>query len=197
MTHKHYSLRPGQQGGTLLGLIIGLVIGLAVALGVAVYVNKVPTPFNSKSPNRSVEQQTQDQNKEKEWDPNSALAGKNAGKNKAERAESTDISKSNPILSPPAVVGGSTNETASPAGSVDGFFYFVQAGAYKSAEEAEAQHARLGLLGFEAKVTTREQSGRVIHRVRIGPIESKDEAELVQKKLGAAKIDTALLRTAR
>jgi cell division protein FtsN len=53
------------------------------------------------------------------------------------------------------------------------------------------------LQGFDAKVSEREQSGRTVFRVRIGPLESRDEAERVQQKLVASKIDAALVRVQR
>jgi cell division protein FtsN len=66
-----------QHGGTLLGFILGLVVGLGVALAVAVYVTKVPIPFISKASNRSAEQDATEIQKNKDWDPNAPLHGKN------------------------------------------------------------------------------------------------------------------------
>jgi len=40
----------------------------------------------------------------------------------------------------------------------DPFTYFVQVGAFRGADEAEAQRARLAMLGFDAKVSEREQA---------------------------------------
>jgi cell division protein FtsN len=86
-------------------------------------------------------------------------------------------------------------KSSSPA--VDPFVYFVQAGAYRTPEDAESQRARLSLTGIEAKVTEREQSGRAIYRVRVGPFDKKDEAEKNKEKLDAAGLDTALVRVQR
>ena len=36
-------------------------------------------------------------------------------------------------------------------------------------EDAEAQRAKLSLTGVETKITEREQSGRMVYRVRTGP----------------------------
>ena len=69
-----------QRGGTLLGLIIGLVIGLGLALAVAVYVTKVPVPFANKGQSRSTEQDAAEARKNKDWDPNAPLYGKNPAK---------------------------------------------------------------------------------------------------------------------
>lgn len=69
-----------QRGGTFLGLIIGVVFGLAAALGVAVYVTKVPIPFINKGQSRSAEQDAAEAKKNKDWDPNAPLYGKNPAK---------------------------------------------------------------------------------------------------------------------
>lgn len=69
-----------QRGGTILGFIIGVVVGLAGALAVAVYVTKVPVPFMNKGQSRSAEQDAAEAKKNKDWDPNAALYGKNPAK---------------------------------------------------------------------------------------------------------------------
>jgi cell division protein FtsN len=66
-----------QLGGTFLGFIIGLVVGLGAALAVAVYVTKVPIPFINKGQTRSAEQDAAESKKNKDWDPNTPLYGKN------------------------------------------------------------------------------------------------------------------------
>jgi cell division protein FtsN len=66
-----------QRGGTFLGLILGLVLGLGVALAVAVYVTKVPVPFVNKSQSRTGEQDAAETKKNKDWDPNAMIQGKN------------------------------------------------------------------------------------------------------------------------
>jgi cell division protein FtsN len=79
----------------------------------------------------------------------------------------------------------------------DPFLYFVQAGAFRSPEDAEAQRAKLSLMGVEARVTEREQSGRQVFRVRVGPFEKKDDADRNKDKLEAGGVETALVRVQR
>ena len=62
---------------------------------------------------------------------------------------------------------------------------------------AQAQRAKLSLMGIEAKVTEREQSGRQVYRVRVGPFNSKDDADRQKDKLDAGGFDTALVRVQR
>lgn len=67
-----------QRGGTFLGLVLGVVVGLAIALGVAVYVTKVPVPFINKGTTRNTEQDAEEARRNKDWNPNAQIQGKNA-----------------------------------------------------------------------------------------------------------------------
>ena len=86
---------------------------------------------------------------------------------------------------------------ASAESKADAFIYFVQAGAYRSTEEAEAQRAKLGLLGLDAKISERDQGGRTVYRVRVGPMDAKADAERVRGKLDDSHIDSAMVRVQR
>ena len=66
-----------QRGGFLIGFVVGLLVGLAAALAVALYVTKAPVPFVNKVPSRSPTQDAAEAERNRNWDPNSALAGKN------------------------------------------------------------------------------------------------------------------------
>ena len=77
------------------------------------------------------------------------------------------------------------------------FSYFVQTGAYVSADDAESQRGKLALLGYEARISEREQSGRMVHRVRLGPFDEKGEADSTKEKLVAAGFEAALVRAPR
>ena len=74
---KAHHSRFAQGGGFLIGLVVGLLIGLAAALGVALYVTKEPNPFVNKVPARSPSQDAAETERNRNWDPNGALAGKN------------------------------------------------------------------------------------------------------------------------
>jgi cell division protein FtsN len=76
---------------------------------------------------------------------------------------------------------------------VDPFTYLVQAGAYARTEDAEQQRAKLAMLGYEARLTEREQSGRTMYRVRIGPFDKKSDAEAAREKLTGAGVDAAVV----
>ena len=75
-------------------------------------------------------------------------------------------------------LGDLAKAKAGAAGGADPFAYFVQVGAFRTAEDAEAQRAKLALMGMDAKVTEREQSGRTVFRVRLGPYDKKEDASV-------------------
>lgn len=70
-------LNKSQRGGTFLGFVLGLVVGLGAALGVAVYVTKVPVSFLNKIGGQTAEKDATEAQKNKDWDPNTPLYGKN------------------------------------------------------------------------------------------------------------------------
>ena len=212
-----------QRGGTFLGFIIGAVVGLGAALAVAVYVTKVPVPFVNKGQSRSVEQDVEESRKNKDWDPNAPLYGKNPAKPVSPPADGSSVSPA-PQAAPTATVPAPAPETkaaaapatktevkpavsADPLGdlakaragssAVEPFIYFVQVGAFRNPEDAESQRAKLSLGGVEARVTEREQSGRAVFRVRVGPFDRKEDADKSKERLESSGMDTALVRVAR
>ena len=242
-----------QGSGFLLGMVVGLLVGLSLALGVAIYVNKVPIPFVNKVPQRTADQDAAEAEKNKTWDPNSALRSKaivpsgpetaasgarGAQPGTAGRPASATAAPPLGIPQPPAV-GGAANRRLTDAPAVRGgpppgtrdpaailgdapaasaasavvaaraaslpvarsgpdpFVYCVQAGAFSQTEEAEQQRAKLAMLGFEARLSEREQSGRTVFRVRVGPFDKRDEADAAKEKLTGAGVESSLVRVQR
>lgn len=234
-----------ERGGTFLGIIIGALLGLGAALAVAVYITKVPVPFMNKGVSRNADNDAAEAQKNRDWNPNAGLAGKNAIKSPppaatpelpqsvtspgpvvvtpaakppaapavvaltpavaappkvAKPAVSSDplgdLAKSK--METPAVAAAPTPVAVAAAGSgADPFSYFIQAGAFRTPEDAEQQRARLSLLGVTARVSEREQAGRTVYRVRLGPFDKKDEADKVKDRLDSNSIETALVRVQR
>ena len=195
-----------QRGGTLLGFIIGAVVGLGAALAVAVYVTKVPIPFVNKGQTRSADQDVEESRKNKDWDPNAPLYGKNPAKPVAPAADAAPTASVPPVASSPTLPGPGPEAKSTGAGvskarsggsAVEPFIYFVQVGAFRNAEDAETHRAKLSLGGVEARVTEREQSGRAVFRVRVGPFDRKEDADKSKEKMESNGLDTALVRVAR
>ena len=228
---KHlFAMHKKQTGGTIVGFIVGVVLGLGVALLVAIYVTKVPVPFLNKSATFTNKQESDEAQKNKNWDPNTPLYDKNAARRAgAAPAPGVPGAPAAPLVAP-AVAGGpavpaatgagvaavavpsdplgdlaksrsaavpATNASAAPAGAIDPFDYFVQAGAFRSQVDADAQRAKLAMLGWEARVNEREQSGRTVYRVRIGPFVKRVDADQLKEKLDGAGVETALVRVQR
>ncbi len=194
-----------QRGGTILGLIIGVVIGLAVALVVALYVTKTPVPFLNKGQNRTPEQDAAEEKKNRDWDPNAPLYNKAKPPAAAASKPATTAKPATPAPAVKTPPKADSKPSADPlgdlakakAGAADPFAYFIQVGAFRTPEDAETQRAKLSLTGVEAKVTEREQAGRMIYRVRVGPYEKKEEAEKVKGQIETAGYETALVRVQR
>jgi cell division protein FtsN len=70
----------------------------------------------------------------------------------------------------------------------------VQAGAFRTPEDAEQQRAKLVLMGMQPRVSDREQSGRMVYRVRLGPFDKKEDADKAKVKLDSSGIEAALVR---
>lgn len=217
-------MRQQQRGGTFLGIVIGVVVGLGAALAVAIYVTKVPVPFLNKSPPRKADQDAAEALKNKDWDPNAPLYGKNPARTTAPAASGV-VQPPAPAVTPPATEApaprparstdaatankadakaapgtdalGDLARSKSAGATADPFSYFVQAGAFRTPEDAEAQRAKLSLIGVEAKVTEREQSGRTVFRVRAGPFDSKDAADRVKERIDGGGMESALVRVQR
>ncbi len=194
-----------QRGGTILGLIIGVVIGLAVALVVALYVTKTPVPFLNKGQNRTPEQDAAEEKKNRDWDPNAPLYNKAKPPAAAASKPATTAKPATPAPAVKTPPKADSKPSADPlgdlakakAGAADPFAYFIQVGAFRTPEDAETQRAKLSLTGVEAKVTEREQAGRMIYRVRVGPYDKKEEAEKVKGQIETAGYETALVRVQR
>ncbi len=206
-----------QRGGTLLGFILGALIGLGAALAVAVYITKVPMPFMNKTPPRAVENEAAEAQKNRDWDPNSGLSSKPAVKPAPADAAAVAAPPADPLgdlvnakseakleaparpaapaaAAPLTLPALSSSTTSTPSAGADPFNYFVQAGAFRTPEDAEQQRAKLMLMGLQPRVSEREQSGRVVYRVRLGPFDKKDDADKVKVKLDSSGVEAALVR---
>ena len=219
-------MKKQQTGGTIVGFIVGVIVGLGAALAVAVYVTKVPVPFLNKGNGRGVDMDAAETQKNKNWDPNSPLYGKNPARPAAPPAVAASAptpaapdaravasapapkpAASKPAASKPEAkaetkpgadpLGDLAVAKAAAKGNLDPFDYFVQAGAFRTQADADAQRAKLAMLGWEARVSEREQNGRAVFRVRVGPFTKRDDAEQLKEKLDGAGLESALVRVQR
>lgn len=150
------------------GLLIGLVVGLALAVGVALWV-KSNNPFKSS-------------------EPVTQPATKPAHPAPPETAPSFDFYKVLPGDTPSATP---RQKDAAPNQPL----YYLQAGAFQNAADADNLKARLALLGVEAQIQTSELADKgVFHRVRIGPFVAMDAVNTTRSLLTQNNINADLVK---
>ncbi|TWI63696.1 cell division protein FtsN [Pseudoduganella lurida] len=113
--------------------------------------------------------------------------------NQPERKPATPAPAPLNTAAPPAQ---SAAPAPSPAGE-EKWVYYLQAGAYRETNDAEAVRAKLALLGFEASVTDRSTDSGVLHRVRVGPFTQVEAMNKVRSKLSENGVDVAVVRNQR
>jgi cell division protein FtsN len=191
----------GQRGSFAVGLVVGLLGGLALALGVALYIAKVPVPFIDKVPQRTSEQDQQEAERNKTWNPNAPLAPTTAPATVTAPPALPAVPgvSGAPGRDPAAILSGA--DVPAPAVSTvpgaGAFTYFVQIGAYTRSADAETQRAAMALQGLTARISERQQAGRVVYRVRLGPFERQNEADAVQAQLRGLGVEGQLVRVQR
>ena len=216
--------RGGTLLGFVLGLVIGLTVALGVAMYVTKvpmpFSNKNQTRSADQdaveaqknkdwNPNGALQSKpaTPEVPPDPAATPNASNPGTAGGAATAGTPGSAGATSPAANLPAPAVTADPPVAAPAPAAtpqpatkaaaSSDPFTYFVQAGAFKSAADADAQKAKLSMMGIEAKVSEREQAGRAIFRVRSGPFDDKEQAEKIKSRLDASGMDAALVRVQR
>ena len=173
-----------QRGGTLLGFIIGVVVGLAAALAVAVYVTKVPVPFLNKGQTRSADQDAEEAKKNKDWDPNAPLYGKNP-------AKPPQAVASGPVTAPAPVAAPATPAPAPIPAKPE-----VKAPDAKSSEtkKTEAKAApSADPLGDLAKAKAAASEGDpYVYWVQVGAYRTTEDAESQRAKLSLSGVESKI-----
>lgn len=176
----------GRRGGhsLLVGILIGLILGLGIALGVAWYINKTPSPFLSRptTPPQS------------EKVVPSAPRSEEKTARVPEAKPRFDFYKILPGIEEPATDQQLKDAQKGPA-SASKEAFFLQAGAFQRAPDADSLKARLALLGVEATIQTTSVPDRgTWHRVRIGPYTSVEELNRTRDTLKQSGVETTLIK---
>lgn len=185
--------RAAGRGGTLLGIFIGLVIGLAIAAAVAYFLGRsgLTTPMSpgtgTKEPLRGARPElgAASPAEKPRFDFYKILPGGEEPKAAPDR-RAVDKGLDRPVEPnrPP--------EAAS-LRPVDRFW--LQAGAFSNAADAEDLKARLALSGWEAAVQPVAMADKTQrYRVRLGPYDNTDELNRVKKELGSRGFDVAVVK---
>jgi cell division protein FtsN len=175
-----------QHGNTLIGLIVGLCVGLAIAVVVAVYITNAPVPFINKvqRPTDTIKPGADG----KLPDPNKPLY--------APVPEPPKVPETAKVEAAPPVAALAPTKDARPAAPMvdEGTRFQLQAGAFRTPEDADAMRARLALMGLDARVFPIEQAGATLYRVRLGPYGQIDDVNRTRKLLADNGIDTQVIR---
>ena len=196
-----------QQGGTTAGLIIGLIIGLLIAVGIAMTIMKTPLPFIDKigkpsqsggdlgDPNKSLQSNARESRDSASNNSASTPAASPAP------ASATVEPKRAPAAAPTPPATSRQNEkpatTPAPEPSSaggGGFTYYLQAGAFRERQDAEATKARLALMGVAATIAERKSELGTLYRVRVGPFDDVEGMNRARVRLSDNGVDAAVVR---
>ena len=164
-----------QRGGTILGLFIGLVLGVLVAFGVVWYLNKSPFPFLEKGGHA-------EKTDVKAGEAPLPLPGKPGDKvSEKPRFEFYKILPGGEAATqaPAPAAAAPAPAAAAPAES-----FYLQAGAFQKAGEADNLKAKLSMLGLDTEVQEANLADKgVVYRVRVGPYSRPDDMNKARTQL--------------
>jgi cell division protein FtsN len=174
----------------LLGFVIGLVVGLAIATAVAVYISNAPLPFVTKVRPPSATPTLPADGKLP--DPNKSF-------NTGTPPPASPAAGAPPAAAPSAAPEGKAAVAPEAAPAKDeplpeGSRFLLQAGAFKSPEDADGMRAQLAMIGLDARIFPIEQGGQTLYRVRLGPYGQLDDVNRVRRLLADNNIEAQIVR---
>lgn len=214
MSKKRSQARSHERGGTILGFMAGLIFGLSVAVFVAIFVTRAPVPFVNRV-GKTSERVVEPKSAAEAPDPNKPLYSKSRNSTStggADTANSGSViggilnnpeNKAAARPAQPAPVAAAPASVPLPAPAPDAkaeppkdekVSYTLQAGAFKSQDDADNMKARLALVGYEARILTAEVNGQTLYRVRVGPYVGLEDMNKVRVKLAESGIEASVIR---
>ena len=174
-------------GSLLIGILIGLLLGLGIALAVAWYINKMPTPFvNRAAPPPKGEPLKKTDSAKIDDKTTKAMDGK----------PRFDFYKILPGSEEPVTeqqFKDAQKKGLLPAEAKESFY--LQAGAFQNAPDADNLKARLALIGVAAIVqTTTLPDKGVWHRVRVGPYTAIEDLNRARETLKQNNVEITLIK---
>jgi cell division protein FtsN len=189
--YKATTRKSGDKGGSgtlLVGVLIGLLLGLGIALAVAWYINKMPTPFLNRAvpPSKSEAQK-------------GAMSDIAKGDDKSGKTQDSkprfDFYRILPGAEEPVTEQQLRDAQRSASTAQGKEAFFLQAGAFQNAPDADNLKARLALLGVEATIQTAALPDKgTVHRVRAGPYTAIDDLDRARNILKQNGIETTLVK---
>jgi cell division protein FtsN len=186
----------------MLGIFIGLVLGLSIAAAVAFFLGRsgltTPLPAPGATRDKEIAKAGKDGNApgppdKPRFDFYKILPGADEPKSGPtrlpdklqERApeKTPDSAKASAPAAPPPSVTASADR------------FWLQAGAFTSAPDAENMKARLALSGWEAAIQAVSLPDKSLrYRVRLGPYDNADELNRVKTELGKRGFDVSVIK---
>ncbi len=195
---------PRKGGSPLLtGILVGMVIGVGIAAVLAWYIMKSPSPFVQKE--QVIVKPSVDAAKPA---PSAATAAPDGqppaasgvvdGKPRFEFYKVLTDKQDTTVMAPakPAdKLQSAKPHAAEGKPAAANMSYFLQAGSFSNADDAEKLKARLAMLGIEASIQTATIPDKgVWYRVRMGPYENTDEMNHAHSLLKQNGVDATPMR---
>ncbi len=171
--------------------LVGLVLGIVIAGGLAFYLNNLPNQFVNKVQPGGIN------NNYTESSP-MVLAPSTKLQEISDNNESP-ISKNKDASSPdydfydilPGLKKADASKSDKQASVTK---YYVQVGSFNDSNLANDMKARLTLMGFDVKIKSQQDNGKIINKVILGPYRSQDKAESIIKALDDNDIQGTLVK---
>lgn len=214
MAKRRRQSKQRSGSGFLFALLLGLLIGVGAAAAVAWFVTQVPMPFFDKAsrdpaqtllpdvrdaPDPNIGMYDQSKEPADSWeitpperaDSDQSDLSDDISKLLSRLQRDENTSATSPSDSQTIRVPGTEAPAVEKANEA---IYFLQAGAFRSQNDADAMKARILLLGMSSHVEKGESGGSTIYRVRVGPFKGIDDMNRSRARLSTEKIETAVVR---
>ena len=196
---------PRKSGSPLLaGILIGMVIGVGMAAGLAWYIMKSPSPFMQKEqaaaklpadiPKPAAPAASATPGAQSSVAASGVIDGKPRFEFYKVLTDKQDTAVSAPAKPADKPQPAKPKIADSKPAAADEP-YFLQAGSFSNADDAEKLKAKLALLGIEASTQTATIPDKgVWHRVRMGPYKNADEMNQARSLLKQNGVDATPMR---
>ncbi len=199
------------SGALFLGILIGYALGLMSAIAIWMYISESPSPFLAPE-KKTVSNKTVFDPIKSPIDSQLVKAKENAiaevdTKNKFDFYdilpgvdEPAFEQAPKPVAQVPTPIAPPISPTITPqpkksVESIQMEHYFLQAGSFRSTNDAENQKAKLALLGVVADIQSADLAEKGIwYRVRVGPFIRMTKVEEVRASLQLNGIDTHFIK---
>lgn len=182
-----------KEGNPLLtGILVGMIIGVALSAGLAWYILKSPSPFVNNEQLGTAKPQS------KVFAP--VEVAKQA--NQAAPAAASGVAEDKPrfefykvLTDKPDATVSEQNKPANKVQPAAREIYYLQAGSFSNADDAEKLKAKLTLMDMEVSVQTVTIPDKgVWHRVRLGPYKGAEEMNNARSILKQNGVDATPMR---